>query len=98
MHDGNCVSAARFAGRRQNRFGNKFGTKWSPGEELIQVVPNYVRENFGVSLGSKLVPAAEEAVAKRGIILDDAVVDDGQIPRLIDMRMGIGVARQPMRG
>src|SRR5436190_23848112 len=55
---------------------------------------DHVGENFGISLGLELVPVSKEVVPKRGVVLDNAVVDNCQISRLIDMGMGVGVTRQ----
>ena len=47
-----------------------------------------VGDNFGVGLGSKIHKGIEQE-PQFGSVLDDAVVDDGDSPGGIEMRMGI---------
>ena len=37
-------------------------------------------------------------MAEGGVVLDDAVVDQGELAGLVQVRMGIGVAGQAVRG
>ena len=56
-----------------------------------------VRQGLGVGLRAKLVAARRQAVAKLLEVLDDAVVDDGDVARAIDVRMRVQVVRPSMR-
>jgi len=56
-----------------------------------------VRQHFGVRLGKEAVPVAQEFVPQAGVVLDDAIVDQGQVARLIRMGVRIGVAGQAVR-
>ncbi len=48
-----------------------------------------MREDLGVGLGDELMPLLDEALLQLGVVLDDAVVNDGDRPRAIGMRVGV---------
>jgi len=57
------------------------------------VLADHVGEDFGVGLGLEFMTVAQEFVPKRGVVLNDSVVNNGQVPGSIDMGMSIGVTR-----
>src|ERR1700722_15434969 len=56
-----------------------------------------MRDHLGIGLRGKAVPAPLEIRAQLLMILDDAVVNDGE-PVARDMRMSISLTRHTMRG
>jgi hypothetical protein len=62
------------------------------------MVTDQVSEYLGISLGKEFVPAAKEFFAKRGVVFDDAIMDNSQLAGLIEMGMGIGIAGQSVCG
>ena len=56
-----------------------------------------VRENFSICFGAEGMPIAFQFCTQFYIVLDDAVVDDGQSTCAIWMGMRIGVVRASMR-
>ncbi len=57
-----------------------------------------MREHFRVRVGFEFVPRRKQFLFERVIIFDDAVVDDGDFAGTVEMRMGIFVRRDAMRG
>lgn len=57
-----------------------------------------VRHDFGVGLRRQLVAARLQLGPQSGEVLDDAVVHNGDAPRIVQMGMGIGVGRAAVRG
>ncbi len=55
-----------------------------------------MRDEFGVGFGAELVVALEQGGAQFDVILDDAVMDDGDRSGL--MRMGVAFGRTAVRG
>jgi hypothetical protein len=55
-----------------------------------------VRDDLGVCFGSEAIAAALEIDAQLIVVLDDAVVHDGE-PVARDMRVGVALARYPVR-
>src|SRR5207247_3819220 len=55
-------------------------------------------DDLGVGLGAKAVALGGQGFAELPIILDDAVVDDGQPGVAIEVGMGIGLRRAAMGG
>ncbi len=64
------------------------------GDGLLEValveLADQVRQDLGVGVGGELVPPADECLAQVGGVLDDAVVDQRNATRLVDVRMGVG--------
>ena len=60
------------------------------------MVADNVSQDFGIGLRTEFVAAPQELVPQRRVVLDDAVVDDGQVTRLIDMGVSIRVTRLSM--
>jgi hypothetical protein len=56
-----------------------------------------VRQYLGVGLAPEEVTEFAEARAKRRVVFDDAVVDDGDPLRAIQVWVGIGIRRGPVR-
>ena len=57
-----------------------------------------MRQHFGVGAGVEFVAGVEQFLLERVVIFDDAVVDDGDLAGLIEVRMGIDVRRRAVRG
>jgi hypothetical protein len=67
---------------------------------LFQVVVDEVRGNFGVGLGLELVALRDQLVLERLIVLDDAVVNDGDAIAgqvRVRVRLGDAAVRGPTR-
>src|ERR1044071_1322465 len=60
---------------------------------LLVILANQVREDFGVGAGMKGVPGFHEPLFETVVIFNDAVVNDGDLAGLIQMRMRILIAR-----
>jgi hypothetical protein len=62
------------------------------GDEVALVVRlDEVREHFGVGLAAEDVAFAEQLRAQRRVVLDDAVVDDGDPAAAVHVRVRVGV-------
>ncbi len=57
-----------------------------------------MRKDFGVGVGLECVSGAKQFLFQRVVIFDDAVVDDGDLAGLVEVRMGIFVRRRAVRG
>ena len=57
-----------------------------------------VGQDFGVGLGAEAVPGFEQWGAQGLVVLDDAVVDQRQPPRLVIVRVSVFVGGPPVRG
>ena len=57
-----------------------------------------LHEHLGVGVAAELHSLFHELVLEHRIVLNDAVVDDGKLPRRADMRMGIGAVGLSMCG
>lgn len=55
-------------------------------------------DDLGVGLGRQIVAALGKFGAQRGKVLDDAVVHDGDAPRIVEMRVGIGIGGSAVGG
>ena len=55
-------------------------------------------DDLGVRLGGQVVAALGQFGAEGGEVLDDAVVDDGDPARVVEMRMRVGVGRPAVGG
>ncbi len=62
------------------------------------VVFDQVRKHFGIRLGAEAVTAQFQFAAQLSVVLDDAVVNDGQHARAVGMGMRVGVVGASMRG
>ena len=62
----------------------------------FELLLDQVRNEFGIGFGTELVVALEQGGAQVEVILDDAVVDDGDGAGL--MRMGVALGRTAVRG
>jgi hypothetical protein len=57
-----------------------------------------VHSNLGVGVAAELLAGGLELTAQRGVVLDDAVVDDGDLAVGIAVRMGIAVGGPAVGG
>ena len=57
-----------------------------------------VCDDFGVGVAAEAYPVRHELSAERGIVLDDAVVDDGDEAFAVGVGVGVGVGRRPVGG
>ena len=55
-----------------------------------------MRDHLGIGLGAELIAGALELATQFEVVLDDAVVDDGEAVAG-EMRMGVALARHPVR-
>ena len=62
------------------------------------MITDQMRQDFGVSAGMEGVACLEQSFFEPIVILDDTVVDDGNFPRLIQMRVGIFVGGRSVGG
>ena len=83
VHHGQRVRALSRLQRRADRVGDV------PGVRLL----DEVRERLGVGLGAERVAAPPQPVAQLLEVLDDAVVDDRDLARAVDVRVGVEVVR-----
>ena len=60
--------------------------------------PDQLHQRLGVGLGPELDPLSFEVGAHRGVILDDAVVDQGEAAGRVDMGVGVAVGGGPVGG
>ena len=56
------------------------------------MLADQMSEHLGVRAGMKLMSGLDEALLELIVVLDHAVVDDGNLARLIEMRMGVFIA------
>src|SRR5439155_8134395 len=82
------ISALQVAGGPEDR----------PGQAVGLVALDQMGDDFGVGLGAKPMPFRRQRFAELPIILDDSVVDDGQLRMAIEVGMSIGVRRPAMGG
>ena len=87
------------AGKHAQRVGAAYFAERAPHGRLevaVVVHLDQVREHFGVGFALENVAELDQTGAQRRIVLDDAVVDDGDLPGAVHMRMGVGVRRTPV--
>ena len=91
-----AVSADDLLERRAGRFEQpRFGRRAA---RLIINLADEVSQHFSVRLRAEFVSRFDESGAKHLIILDDAVVDEGQLSGLVKMRMRVFVGGPAMGG
>ena len=66
-------------------------------EIALVVALDEVREHLGVGLAAKRVPFADQLGAQRGVVLDDPVVDDGDLRRAVQMRVRVLIGGPAVR-
>ena len=83
MHDADGVRATNLTQREPD------------GLDEIAVVLRLdeVREDLGVGVGGEPMPAAASRL-DLGVVLDDPVVDEGQLAGAVDVRVGVRVVRR----
>ena len=57
-------------------------------------VLDQMSDDLGVGVGGELVAGGKKLLAKGAVVLDDAVVDDGNAPGAVQVRMGVPVGRR----
>ena len=68
------------------------------GEEIAPVkCGDEMRQDLGVRLRDEHAPARLELRPQRGVVLDDAIVHQGQVPAIGDMGVCVDLGRQTMR-
>ncbi len=67
------------------------------GVDLLVMVADEMGENFRVRLRHKLVSLGQQAFLQKLVVLDDAVVDEGDLAGLVEVRVGIGIGRRAVR-
>ena len=65
-------------------------------EIAVVVHLDQMREHFGVGFALKDVAEFDQARAQRRVVLDDAVVNDGDLARAVHVRVGVGVRGAPV--
>ena len=99
VHQGDGVGAVHLArGTRQWPGRPAPGWRCRFGRALVEVIADEVGQHLGVGLREETVALALEAVPEGGVVLDDAVVDQGDLAGLVQVGMGVDVAGQAMRG
>ena len=66
--------------------------------ELVQMLPDQMRQNFGIGRGFESMALLQKSIFQPVEILDDAVVDNGNAPALVEMRMRVFVGGRTMSG
>ena len=64
----------------------------------VHYVLDELYEYLGVGLALEGISTFAQLVAQRGVVLDDAVVYDGQVARLREVRVGVRLRRDAVRG
>ena len=64
---------------------------------VLHLALDQVRDDFGVGLGDELVALPLQLVLQVEVILDDAVVDDDDLPGAVAMRVGVLFGRASVR-
>ena len=54
-----------------------------------------MREHFGVGLGLENMTGCGERASQLGVVLDDAVVDETQASRCVEVRVSVGIVTPP---
>ena len=99
LNDGDAVGADHIFQCAPDGFGKSGAVGGRVfGADLFVVLAHEVGEDFGVGLGSEGVAFGDQLFLELLVILNDAVVDKGDLAGLIEMRMGIRVRGRPMRG
>ncbi len=57
-----------------------------------------MREHFGVGLGLENMTGCGERASQLGVVLDDAVVDETQASRCVEVRVSVGICHAAMGG
>ena len=68
------------------------------GLELVVQVPDQHRQHLGVGLAVELVPLACQKLLQRGVVLDNAVVDERDAARVVQVRVGVLLRRRAVGG
>ena len=74
-----------------DRLGHRFG------KVALVVRLDEVGDRLGVGLRAQDVALGGELLAQGHVVLDDAVVNDGDLAVAVDVRMGVVLARTPVR-
>ena len=90
-NDSDAVSADDFAQRIADGLGERVRLSFLFGT-LVVMLADKMRQNFRVRAGVKRVTGFDEALLELIVVLDHAVVDDGDLAGLIEMRMGVFIA------
>ena len=92
------IGALGLARGGQHGVRQQFGRqRLALGEPLVEVIADQVGQHLRVRLRKELIAVPEQPVTEGGVVFDDAIVDQRQFAGLVLMRMGIGVAGQPVR-
>src|SRR5438046_2530042 len=67
------------------------GAEDGGGQAVGLVALDEMGDDLGVGLGAKAVALGGQGFAELPIILDDAVVDDGQLGLTVEVRMRVGI-------
>ena len=65
---------------------------------LVKRFADEMGEHFGVGLGIEMVALLLKLGSERGVILNDAVMNHGEVPGLVEMGVGIFVGDPSMGG
>ena len=86
------------AGHRKRSLQHLGGTAHGLWQPEAQVPLHQVREHLGVGLRPEAVPLGHERSPQRVVVLDDAVVHDGQPSGAVRVRMGVRLVGPSVRG
>ncbi len=92
-----AVRADDFAERVAHGLGERIQLRLLPAAFRV-MLPDQVREHFRIGAGMKLVPGLEQALFELIVVFNDAVVNDGDLAGLVEVRMGILITRWTVRG
>jgi hypothetical protein len=97
-HHGDPVGADDLAKRGHDGPGQALTRNAGRIRTLVLVMgPDQMGQHFGVRLGEEAVPGLHQPPLQRLVILDDAVVHDGDPTRAVQVGVGILVGRRAVR-
>ena len=95
-YNGDAISADDFAQRVANRLGQPLRAR--AGRLGLVMFADQMRQNFRVRRGNKHMPLGGKGAFEAVAVLDDAVMDDGDFPGLVQVRMRVFVGGRAVRG
>src|SRR5437660_495644 len=99
MDERDGKSAGGLARRPRESLDHRLGRQTTASrQQSVQLVANKMREDFGVRLGQEFVAATSQVLSQRSMVFDDAVVDESELARLVQMGVGIDIIGQAVRG
>ena len=105
-HDGTAAAGGddflRLARREHGDTEGAFHLMQGVANGLEQIalvaIADEVGQHLGIRLGIEMMPLAFETRAQRSVVLDDSIVDQGDITRFIKVRVGIHLGGRTVSG